>query len=180
MWFPAKSGRVEPMAFGFSRLATCLCDYVDLRAGFKRELSLLHVGRGRRKGTFVPFFAVFFIRELPLVIVLEVVYRVPQKKLLTESYWSHVAQAQSPVAGNPCVWKNVFWSFLKHYILPGIFFMLVPYFGSPCICVLKVWNFALVGISLIGDASVSYTYPKKYIFFIGPRSNHSLRLSVTN
>ena len=34
---------VGPMAFGFSRLATCLCDYVDLRAGFKRDLSLLHV-----------------------------------------------------------------------------------------------------------------------------------------
>ena len=76
------------------------------------------------------------------------------KKLLTESYWSHVAQAQSPVAGNRCVWKNVFWSYLsktKHDQVMSMgklgpmalnfawdFFMLVPYFGSPCICVLKV------------------------------------------
>ena len=34
------------------------------------------------------------------------------KNWLIECCWNHDAQAKSPVAGTPVVWKNVFWSFL--------------------------------------------------------------------
>ena len=39
-------------------------------------------------------------------------YRVSQKNALLECCWSHSALAQSQVAGTPCVWKLIFWSFL--------------------------------------------------------------------
>ena len=34
------------------------------------------------------------------------------KNTLSECCWSHSALAQSQVAGTPCVWKLIFWSFL--------------------------------------------------------------------
>ena len=34
------------------------------------------------------------------------------KNALSECCWSHGALAQSQVAGTPCVWKSIFWSFL--------------------------------------------------------------------
>ena len=39
-------------------------------------------------------------------------YRVSQKNALSECCWSHSALAQSQVAGTPCVWKSICWSFL--------------------------------------------------------------------
>ena len=39
-------------------------------------------------------------------------YKVSQKNALSECCWSHSALAQSQVAGTPCVWKLIFWSFL--------------------------------------------------------------------
>ena len=39
-------------------------------------------------------------------------YKVSQKNALSERCWGHSALAQSQVAGSPCVWKLMFWSFL--------------------------------------------------------------------
>ena len=93
-------------------------------------------GGAAERGHFSPSLPFFYTRA-PLSNSIRSSIQGPQKKLLTESYWSHVAQAQSHVAGNPCVSKNVFWSFLsktkhdqvmsrgnldpQHSILPGIF-----------------------------------------------------------
>ena len=47
-----------------------------------------------------------------LIILMIIIYRVSQKNGLSECCWSHSALAQSQVAGTPCVWKLIFWSFL--------------------------------------------------------------------
>ena len=39
------------------------------------------------------------------------IYRVSRKNAISECCWSHSALAQSQVAGSPCVWKLMFWSF---------------------------------------------------------------------
>ena len=74
-----------------------------------------------------------------------VMYRVSQKKWLY--CWSHGAQIQSPVAGTPCVWKNVFGRFFTkrdqalpshvhrkiwHHSIMVRIFLFVTFLGTPC------------------------------------------------
>ena len=49
-----------------------------------------------------------FINTMFCILIIYHVYRVSQKKWLIEWCWSHGAQAQSPVAGNPWAWKMFF------------------------------------------------------------------------
>ena len=45
------------------------------------------------------------------------------KNTLSECCWSHSALAQSQVAGTPCVWKLIFWSFLTKTKPSQVMFM---------------------------------------------------------
>ena len=90
----------------FGRLKSRLLRWIGLRARF--SFVILHCSPMR-----FPF--LYSINatwtSFSLIQIMNVIQGV-QKKMTLECCWNHGAQAKSPVAGNPFVWKNVFWSFV--------------------------------------------------------------------
>ena len=99
-----------------------------------------------------------------------------QKNALSECYWSHRALAQSQVAGTPCVWTLLCWSFptktnpdqaFQSHVYGKILVMILFYryiFGTPCIlfylklALYILFSFPFSILQVDGGGKIIYNY----------------------